>query len=82
MNNVMRNMKTDCQSVHTVRLLDKSIDRIMMIYYVGCDDGAGVQTYQLFYWVHDREATAYKFSGSSMQPIIKKYPYEIGLEER
>ncbi|RXF67204.1 hypothetical protein [Hansschlegelia zhihuaiae] len=82
MENVLKDMRTDCRSVRTVRLLDKSVDNIMMIYEVRCDDGAGLQQYQLFYFVRDREITVDKFSGSFMKPITKKYPYKVGLEER
>ncbi|GLK67628.1 hypothetical protein [Hansschlegelia plantiphila] len=82
MTNVMKDMKTDCKLVRTVHLLDKSIDRDMMIYSVVCDDNEGIQQYQLTYWVRKGDVFVDKFTGSFMKSVIKRYPFEIGLEVR
>ena len=70
---LMREARTDCKSVKKVRLLDKSKPGVMMIYMVECDDGDGIQQYQITHWKSQREIIFDKFSGEWMDSIKIRY---------
>jgi hypothetical protein len=62
---VMRDLGTDCQTVSEVRLLDKS-NRMMSIYVVKCDDGNGLQQYQITHQPYVGELSVLKATGRWM----------------
>mgnify|MGYP005858500793 CR=1 FL=1 len=72
-NNLMRTSGTDCQSVENVRLLEKSKPGVMAIYDIKCDDGDGIQDYQITHWTYDNEIIIDKFTGEWMDAVTIHY---------
>jgi hypothetical protein len=63
--NLMQSLGTDCRKVRTVKILDKSTPS-HAYYQVMCDDGDGVQQYQIDHEPGSREVWVRKFSGNWM----------------
>jgi hypothetical protein len=63
--NLMQSLGTDCRRVHAIKVLDKSTPS-HAYYQVMCDDGGGVQQYQIVHEPVSRELWVYKFSGNWM----------------